>query len=250
MLRKYLPWLIGVGLVVSLALGAFVAAYTLRDGDSEAGAQPNPEATPDLSATPLPMSTPDTTQPFWHVPYENAERQKPKFRGMLAGIEIDPQPSDVDARAVCPSGFEATTDALDRVAEGPLAVKVESLPTGVVPLGGPEVLVCAGETWEVGWTFEVRAGTIGVEETGSGLSILRGRGLRRIFGAGSPGRWSEVTVGGKPAALLAPIVEADGRFVGGCQLAWRDEGTDVLTKVFATAGSPEFCVQVAEALQK
>ena len=236
-----------------LAAGAtFAVIYGLRGDDGTVEAIPGEPTPPSDDVTPAPSSTPDTTQDFWYVPYQNAERAAPKFTGTLNGFSFDP--NFVDTRTaidVCPPyGLElARADAVERSAnDGELDIDVSSLPPGVSPIDPPEVWLCDGRAFSVHFNLSVAAGVSGAEASGSGLRITRLRGLRTISDPVSEPRLGVTEVAGQPAVTIAPVVEADGFFIGGCTLYAYDDANDTFTAVSASAASVEFCREVAEAV--
>lgn len=228
-----------------LGFSTFVLAYALRGPDPLSRAATD-QPTPDLTSTPVAITTPDTLQPYWYVAYENAERAKPKFDGELAGVHILSQPAPFDPRELCSEGLtQWPGDALDKASSGPTGVKLAALPDGIVPVANPEAWVCGSATVRVVWLLEVKAGTTGVEQFGSGLSITRTLRGTRLFAPASEERWTTTSLERGQAALLKPIIAVDGKFIGGCTVAYFDTESNVLTVVRASAASPEFCVAVA-----
>jgi hypothetical protein len=239
----------GVAALVALGLVSFVVTYALRDSDPRTSAEGN-ETSPADSVLPAPAQSPDTRAPYWYVPYENAERDAPKFEGEIAGIAIFATPQDASAFDVCASGFEAVPPDRVNTSQGPLAIPVETLPAALEPLGGPEALACDGELFDVTQMFEVKPGAAGVNPGGSGVSIQRSRAAASFVHAASRERWSETTVNGIAAVALRPIVEADGMIIGECMVAVRDSSTDVMTTVRASAANVAFCRGIAEAVTR
>lgn len=236
--------------VIGVGLTTFTLTYALRGPDEVSHATTGP-ATPDPRATPVPGTTPDTLQPFWYVPYENAEKEKPRFEGQLGGARIFGTPVDFDAFALCASGLsESPENVLARASEGPTAIRPAELPAGISPLGNPQVWMCGTTTVQVVWNFQAGPGTEGVEANGSGLLIIRTLGEDRVFLPGSAERWTTVQLPSGEAALLQPIVQAAGRFIGGCALVQHNPSTGVLTVIRASAGSPQFCVAIGAVVAK
>lgn len=236
--------------VVAIGLATFTLVYSLRGPDPVSRATVEP-ATPDLTTTPAPGATPDTSRPFWYVPYENAEKQSPKFEGQLGGARILSTPVDFDARALCPSGLSQSPEsALVRASEGPTAIWLADRSAGITPLGNPEVWTCGTATVQVLWNLQVSPGVAGVEENGSGLLIMRTLGEDRVVLPGSASRWTSVRLPSGEAAILAPIVEAGGRFIGGCAFVQHNPSTGVLTVIRASAGSPQFCQELGAEVTK
>lgn len=262
----------GIG---ALVLGGCAASFAipywlLRDEDPVTLAQgPSgaPEATPgrtgtprpaidpdDTEVTPVPGATPDTTQPFWFIPYVNADRKKPPFKGNLNGFEIDP--GYVDRR----NGFDAcpgeglTEPPHDQylatvVQPGPFSIDPAKLPAGLTSLDGPRVLGCKGvEIWITQWTFSVQAGTPGANPGGGSISISRTRGLRPLNHPAPADRWAGATVGGRPAVVSGPFVTAEKGQFGSCLVFVYDTDHDVSTHVFGSSSNAALCLAVAEAV--
>lgn len=230
--------------IVLIGTTTFVLMYRLRGPDPVSRASTG-QTPSDQAVTPAPGATPDVSQPFWYVPYQNQEKAKPKFEGELGGAQILSNPPEFDAATLCPSGLrQAPGEALQRASEGETAIKLPNLPLGVVPLGEPEVWVCGSDTVQVSWSLEVRAGTSGVETNGSGLSITRTKGERLVFAPASAERWKEIELPTGDAAILLPVIAIEGRYIGGCAFIHRNAATNVLTVLRASAASPQFCESV------
>ena len=238
--------------MVAFAAGGIALAltYGLRQGDKASradipGTVPPPNVTPALGATP------NFSEPYWYVPYENAENLAEKFEGEINGIRILSQPtSDYPAEA-CPKGFTSPGPerVLDLAVSGDLAIQPNSLPHGTIPVNAPELYLCEGRQFEVTWSFDVRPGRSDVGREGTGLDVYRLKGTNEFYRPASEGRWKAVTVAGHRGVMLSPIVEAPGVYVGGCWLAYRDEAKDALTVIWASSAGVEFCTTVGEILR-
>lgn len=250
-LRRKRMWLTAAAALLA-GLAVFGATYYVKGSDVPLRAQDPGGGPPDPGSMPTPGAPVDTSQPGWFIPYENAERDAQKFGGTLAGITISARATEVDSTALCGGEFRPASpkDIPALLEQGPIPVRLADLPPGITAIGPTEVFTCDGVPFEVYLTLEAKAGTAEVEANGSGLSISRTRGTRELYQPASQGRWSEGTVAGRPAAILGPIVQADGKFIGGCAVAFRDEQVNSLTLVKAPAGSVAFCKSVAEALSK
>lgn len=235
---------LGATAVVLIGTMTFVLAYSSRGPDAVSRAT-GEQPTPDPGATPGTSATPDTSQPYWYVPYQDAEKAKPKFEGVLGGAQILSTPAEFDATTLCPSGlWQAPGEALQRASEGVTAIKLPDLPAGIIPLGEPEVWLCGADTVQVSWSLEVKAGTPGVETNGSGLTVTRTKGERRVFAPASAERWKTIHLATGEAAILLPVIAVDGRYIGGCAFVHRNDVTGVLTVLRASAASPQFCESV------
>lgn len=239
---------------VLAGVAVFIGVYTLRGSDQpiQAGPPPGP---PGAGVTPIPGSTPDTSLPFWHIPYINQDNQRPRYSGLLNGFTIDPGWHGKSAYDVCPgTGLEAARSPRETVsAPGPLQIEPSVLPGGVsatsfTPL--PDAWLCKGEPVQFGWSLSVEAGTPDVNPGGSALYISRIRGREPVIHAAPKERWSTTTVAGSPAIVSSPIVVAGDKQFGACFVAVYQEQTDVMTTVLASAANDPFCLRVAEAVLK
>lgn len=238
--------------VVTLAVVTFGITYALRGDDAVSSAQSPEPTVPATYVTPGPNSTPDTSESQWHVPYLNQERDAEKFNGTINGITIAAEPFEVDPYTICPAGLApaTSTQALDALVSGPMAIPLKSLPNGIAPLGGPEVWLCGMNVVDASWAMEVKAGTAFVDSAGSGLTITKSKSTTRVYASASKTRWSDGVVNGHPAVFMSPIIEADGHPLGGCEAIVLDSGDAVITVIRATAGSAAFCAQIANEATK
>jgi hypothetical protein len=97
--RRFFIGMAAAVAIAATAAGTFLVVQSLDD-EGDATAAPPGTATlatgdtpviptpPGPDVTPAPGATPDTSQPWWYVPWVNAERDKPLFEGTLAGIYI------------------------------------------------------------------------------------------------------------------------------------------------------------------
>jgi len=236
---------------VLVAGATFGITYALRGDDSVGSAQP--QATPPSAVeTPDPGTTPDTSQPFWHVPYVNQDRERPAFVGTLNGYVIDPAAKGRTGFEVCPgTGMEPVRNdvLLDVVsAPGPLRINPASFPEGVSSLTQPDAFLCGAELGQVSWILHVAAGTPNVNVGGSDLTIGRIRGNDILTHTAPEERWTAVQINGQPAVGTGPIVVVGEALYGGCFLAIHERDSDVLTTVQAGAARLEFCITLAEAV--
>ena len=67
-----------------------------------------------------------------------------------------------------------------------------------------------------------------------------------MFAPASSERWAGVSLPSGSGAVMMPIVEAEGRYIGGCMFLHRNPTTAVLTVVRASAGSAAFCEAVGK----
>lgn len=234
---------------VAITGAAFAATYFLRSADTPGVAAPILDQ-PGPNATPKPGETPDTSRPFWHIPYVNQDQQKPRFRGALNGFEIDPEaPGQSPAELCPPSGLSlpAPDKSLSIVIDpGPLRINPGQLPPGVNGHELPEAYTCKGALAQVAWLFSVLPGTEHVNPGGSDLLIQRVRGRQPVIHEAPADRWAETTVGGLPAVVSRPVVVVGDREFGDCFLATYDPASDVMTTISASAATSEFCELIAQ----
>lgn len=245
-----LPAAAGFGLMaVALAMAAFTITYLARGSDPASRAQP-PGDGPATGATPLPSATPDTSQPFWYMPYVNADQAKPPFVGTLNGIPIDPDHQGRTPYEVCGgSGMDLVDpDVLMETVTraGPLAVNPARFPASVRSLDGPWAWTCPDGLAQVSWIFHVAAGTAHVNPGGSDLTVDRIRGLDPVMHSAPADRWFAAEVAGRPAVAQRPVVVAGDKQFGSCFVAVWDVRSNILTTVSAGAANAEFCLLIAE----
>lgn len=235
---------------VAVAVAAFAATYVLRDDDPTSRAD-EPPAGPDRTITPEPGATPDTTQPFWHIPYVNQDREKPTFVGELNGFTIDPAMEGRSPYEICPGeGLHPPRPGEEFAAlkEGPLQIDPALLPDGIEREGHyPDSFLCRDELVLALWTFDIRPGTPGANAGGGGVNILRSRGLERVVREAPADRWSATTIAGYRAIVSGPIVAIGDKQYGSCYAAVYQPDSDVMTVVSATANE-QFCISVVEAV--
>jgi len=240
--------------VVTTTVVAFGATYWLR-GPEPVGIAQQPPVSPGLDTTPIPGVMADTSQPFWHIPYINQDREKPTFTGTLNGYEINPGGVGRKERTafdMCP-GVGLSDPAPGRLlptvtGPGPLRIDPRTLPEGVVPTDGPYAFLCRDNPAITYWLFHVDAGTPHANPGGSDLSIHRNVGRDPVTHAAPRDRWSAVTIAGLPAVVASPIVSIGDKQFGDCFVALYDPRSDVFTTVSAGAANAEFCTSVMEVL--
>lgn len=92
-----------IGAAALCGLVAFGSTYSLRGPDRPSrAADGDPATLPD--GTPVPGTTPDTSQPFWWVPYQNAGNLAKKFEGERNGVRITLNP-ELRLDRACPGEF-------------------------------------------------------------------------------------------------------------------------------------------------
>lgn len=200
--------------LVSLALAAVIAfqlGLGLRDEKPVAAEDPVPSAAnsdatptplptfPGHEITPAPGATPDMSQPFWWVPYRNADRMAPKFTGEIAGITIDPAQQFGPS---CASREEAGTD--EEAGASVLALDLSYLPDGSV-LTARQIAKCEGELLYNTFDYDVEQDPQ-VAGQGGYFRVSRWKGPPGASFAFSAGRWEEGEISGRTAAIGHPIL--------------------------------------------
>lgn len=253
-LRLRRPWqaYLTVGLVVGVLsasgfiVGRWVVGLDSAEADpsvpaDKAGSGPR-EVPPGPNETPVPGSTPDTTRPFWYVPYENQDRLTPKFHGTINGIEVGrasgPAPS-------C-AGVSIKPD-FDVVRGSAFQIQVSALPKGVALAGPPQIAQCPDG--RIIWmTFELNVvpGTPGANEGGGGITVWRWADVRWIPQEAPAERWKPSSIAGRPAVVLRPVLDN----VGQSAIVVADDATGGSTTLLGVSVSPGLIQQVAEALYR
>ena len=251
-LRRAWQAYLTVGLVVGVlsASGFIVGRWVLGLDSAEAdpsvpadkaGSGPR-EVPPGPNETPVPGSTPDTTRPFWYVPYENQDRLTPKFHGTINGIEVGrasgPAPS-------C-AGVSIKPD-FDVVRGTAFQIQVSALPKGVSLSGPPRIAQCPdGRLIWLTFDLNVASGTAGANAGGGSITVWRWADVRWISQEAPAERWSAGVVAGRPAALLRPPLEN----IGQSAVVIADDQTRGSTTLLGGSVSLELLRQVAEALYR
>lgn len=212
---------LALGVVVaSVGIAAFLVARQTSGGGAGAQQEGTPGATgtaPDRGATPQPGATPDRSQPWWFIPYQNADREKADFAGTVGAIRIVNEP--VDPFVACPD--------LRRVdAEG----SATSISFGYLPSGAEEVegsldlaFWCGDELLMAETTFSV-PGDPPDGRLGGNVHVFRYRGEAVAEAYLPEDRWSAGEIAGHQAAIgraILPdiglgesvVVVYDGQFV-------------------------------------
>ncbi len=231
--------LVATGLVVAVLVAAGSASYAVasRWGGSGAEAEdtqippgPTPRDTwppyppgegpgrgpasvdpPGPDVTPLPGAAPDLTQPWWYVPYLNAERGKVPFSGTVNGIVITTASVTLD-----PAEFQSTCSTIRRTPATHADADVRGALPSYLPLGTIRsdaefdvAFWCDGSLLSVGSQFEV-ASDDSKGMRGGTFTVYRYRG-EPVAGATAPSeRWSASTISGYQAAVAAPILPEIG----------------------------------------
>lgn len=220
--------MVGLGVVlVGVGVGSFAAVRLLTGGSGPATAEaiptPFPEP-PGPDVTPIPGTTPDTTEPWWYVPYLNAARDKPLMDGMIAGVNISPA---ADPGRVCPTGEKAEGTFADTVG-GPLSLSPRFLPQGAEEASNVLVGLCDGEPVTAEATYLISPDP-SVPRYGGSVVIFRHAGEPVAALAIPRERWHEAMVGNHAAAVAEPILSELG--LGESAVVIHDNG--VLTELHA-----------------
>jgi hypothetical protein len=192
--------------------------------------------------TPVPGATPDVSQPWWYVPYVNADAKKPLFAGLVNGVFISTDPEGPDI----PCGDAAAADL--SAADGrPLAIHPSYISPGTTPepaSNGQAVALCNGQLASAEARFSV-APDDSKGLRGGSFAIYRFRSSTARAQALAPAdRWGSGTVNGIRAAVASPILADLG--VGNSALVFYENG--VVTRVTAV-GLPLGLVQrIAEGI--
>lgn len=195
---------------------------------------------PGPDVTPVPGSTPDTTQPFWEIPYLNQDRLSPKLHGTINGIEVG------RASGPTPSCAGVTVNPDFKITAGtPFQLQLGSLPQGVTLSGPPRIAQCPdGRVIWLTFDLTVAPGVAGANTGGGGITVWRWADVRWVPQEAPAERWAPAMIAGRPAALLQPLLEHTGQsavIVSDSEI----NGSTTLLGVEVSLGLVE---QVAEAL--
>lgn len=193
---------------------------------------------PPDDVTPEPGTTPDTSEPFWDIPYRNAEEQLPDFQGDLNGITVGVREGPVPDCG--PLEYLLYDEALGAVEGTYFDLDLESLAPGLVPvIETAETMLCADGTPE--WhRIELRGS--GEEER---ISITRHLGLTWWPEWASEGRWQTGMIERRPAALKDQIIPG---LLGGATVIVIDPEIAGSTRIKSTSDS--VTLEVLSALAK
>lgn len=240
---------------VALATISFAAArYAASEGQSSARADPAAAVTlasgqPNRAVVTIDGQTIDTSQPDWYLPFLEADSRKERRDITVAGIAVGPS---LSLPALC-GGDEVQGISPDDPGN-PLRVEPRYLPAEALPQRA-EATACSGEPayWSVeywippeeGFGSRVARGELSYFEArhGGAFSITRVRTTAPSFQSGIPvERWRETQVGGRPAAIGAPILGV----LGESAIAWWDGA--VLTVVRGTWLDSSDLIRLAEGI--
>lgn len=246
------------GLVLTLALGAtgYIAgrewgpSWASADdpaGLTDKGAGPSitEVAPPGPSVTPKPGETPDTTKPFWYVPFGNQDRMAPKqtdpVNGIRFGVKDGPLP--LCTKTTIPKDWHAA------VAGTSFDLKIGSLPAGATLRGTPRVGQCADDgriMWIIA-DFNVAPAT-GVNDGGGALTISRWEAVRWYSQEFSASLVSAAQVHGRPAVFVEVPITA--KIIGQAAVVVVDDEIQGSTMLLGSDVSLAVIKNVAEALYR
>ncbi len=230
--------------LVAVAVLTFSVARQVRGmgGGQLAAAQPAQPTPPPVPPGGLPAN-PDTTKPWWHVPYLQAERAKPRFDQTINGITVGPT-SKQRGGPVCVPG-SAQDVAIDQAAGTPVMLTPKYLPVGIAQsVASAVVCQVGGAKQAIGterqyWVEPDRK----AGRRGGTVTIARRYGGPRVAIDIPAERWSAGTVAGHPAAIAKPILP-----MGLGQSAVVVYANGVITWLQATSFTLDELLRIAEGL--
>lgn len=214
-------------------------------GERATGGPINP---PGPDVYPEPGATPVTSELWWYIPYENKERDEPKFRGTISGMAFGlDDGSRIQCTALKYDQDGATLigdDALEAISSSPLALSLQSLPAGVQVFEVKASFCDDGTPYSLSVGIEASSRLTGVNAGGTGISVHRLAWSTSWPNLASESRWSEGTIGGRPAAFMGPVIGT----IGPTMVFVLDEETGGSTRILAHSATLEFVINIAEAL--
>ncbi len=244
--------------VLVLAAGVFVGGRALTDGGPAVADQPSPHGIrlPGPDVTPEPGSTPDTSVPYWYVPYQNADNKLPRADQEVAGVLVGPTAAiQVAYPERCDSGGYVSD--FSKVASSPLSIAPSFLPAQA-SVDFQEATDCDDFVLtheliyfvhpEDGVETRIRSGEVDFFESehGGQIRVFRARVSAPAFPLDVPtARWTAGTVAGHPAALARPIL--DGGYGEAAVVVW-DAASGVMTAVVGHDRPLSELLQFAEGL--
>lgn len=243
-MRIPLRWSIAAVAVVATSLGvvSFVVVRSVDDkGPAVEAEQPNPYdvAPPGPEVTPVPGSTPDVTKPWWYVPYENEDFQKPRYEQTINGITVGPETPE--PRGPCTGASSVQDIPFEKTVGSPVEVNPAHLPKGAT-LILIEAVECDGIIAAAGLEYEFPADP-SIRRFGGTVLIGRRVGDPAAAMGMAAERWVATTVAGHPAIMAGTIVPFG--FGDSAILVYAD---GVLTRIQALGLENEELLRVAEGL--
>ena len=239
--------------VAILMIGAtsfLVARQVTTRGAATAQTPPGGAASPIAdNVTPPPGATPDRSQPYWYVPYLNRDRDLPKFSGDINGIHIGSAAIRPEAPTKCAGQSRAATgdEAARLAALGPLAIP--KVVTDQLRVAVPLVVsLCDDLVVAVVEYFDAPAGRPGVNVGGGAVEIRRELGTYGVGLDEAAERWTAGNIHGRPAALLAPVVDTFGTTA--VVVTSQAGGSPETTLVRGAGVTLDFVIKLAEELYR
>jgi hypothetical protein len=231
----------------AVAAGSFFAVRALTGGSGPAAAE-GPQSTdldyPAADVTPIPGTTPDTSQPWWYVPYLNAEKAKMPFEGTINGITVTV--ADVAFDRECDEFDYGDLSVADETA---LGIHATYMPEGATidPITGYlPVVICDGEPVSSQLSITVTSNPR-EHRYGGTIRIYRYYNSQSMVSAQFPEyRWSPGEIDGNRAIFARPIFPDIGT---GGTLIGIDDGP-IMTTVFSDSIPFEEVRKVAEGLYR
>ncbi|MFN0096436.1 MAG: hypothetical protein ACKVVT_16880 [Dehalococcoidia bacterium] len=235
------------------AVGFFGAQWAFDGGAARADLGPDPQM-PGPEVTPEVGSRPDYSKPYWFVPYQNAENQKPRYDQTVNGIPIGPtvlQPEQQPCLAEGEARIASTDDNRSSV-----GLKPSFLPKGAVleeslaSACGATVIAVSNRYFvppEHESEHKLRNGKAwGDVKHGAAFTIVRESKPFAALQSSLPSeRWHAVTIAGRPAAVAGPML-AEG--LGEAHLVIWDDG--IQTTLEAIMLTEAQLVKIAEGLYR
>lgn len=253
--------------VAVLAVGAIAFALVRFGGDSPglepaAADQPAIEEQIDAARKPGPDETPvpgtpiTTSGPWWHIPYENAYRMKPRYEQVINGIKVGPDTA-IDTPDLCKAGEASYIDA-SRAGSSDVSFKPRYLIAGAT-LSQHTAIECRGRILVNEAEYGFPPADDAIERIAGGESWFTvphggrfsiARAVRDVPASKSDiaaEHWEPATIAGLPAAVGRPILDEG---LGNAEILVWDERTSVLTRVTTTNVSLKEALQITEGLFK
>lgn len=255
MRRSLFGWLMVVG--IGVFLGSFILGREFIGDDTVRAQLPTPTEPP-ADSTAVPGASPDTTNPLWHVPFENSEMNLPRQDQIINGIQVGPNVPDSGVRDCEPGEAKAVQD-LATLNGSDLAINPSFLPAGAV-VGRHVASTCRGKPVthvveyeipaEPGVESELERGLVRWEdvEHGGKITVFRSLSQGPVYRTSNFAaiRWHSGTVRGHPAAIADPILPIG---LGRSAIVIWDDQKGVRTVLVGVNRKLDELVKVAEGLK-
>lgn len=252
-------------LVIALAAvavcgGAFAISRYIGDGTGSSAqlAPPTDANLPGPDDTPVPGTTPDTSKPGWAIPYENAERDKPRYDQVINGIAVGPTVAIPDVPD-CEQGESIALADLAVAQRSDLRIVPDFLPHGAIEsrraaISCRDIVTVQSVTYEVPAAANadalIKSGQAKWEdvETGGRIDVVRSRASEPSFRSTNfaAERWKARTLNGHAAAVAEPALAIG---LGRSAVVVWDAEHGVLTVLTASNRRLDELVRVAEGLK-